>query len=408
MTRLRYGVPYWLDRPGNGRAATYPRQHGTLRTDVVIVGGGFTGLAAAHTFSNAGVRVVVLERARVARGSAAASTALLMHEPDCPFMELSERYGITRSRALWRVSTKAVSDLIALARKLNCGLHTPRSLHVAADAASARELRREHEARRAAGIQEHWLSRAMLQRSSHVAGFGAIASKGNAVLDPYRTTFALGESARARGARVFEHSPALDIKPGRGSVTVTTPGGTVRARQAIIATGFATPEFRALQAQFTMATTYVIATARLNARTRARIGEGRVMFWDAKRPYHYFRWTDDGRVLFGGGDRPVPSTNAARRNALLEAASSLKQALTTVVPALGPIRISHAWDGLFATTPDGLPYIGPHRHYPGHLFALGYGGNGMTLGFLAGQVLLRHVLGRTLATDDLFCFDRLL
>ena len=51
-------------------------------------------------------------------------------------------------------------------------------------------------------------------------------------------------------------------------------------------------------------------------------------------------------------------------------------------------RSTSAWEGLFATTPDGLPYIGPHRRYPRHLFALGYGGNGMTFGFLAARLLL--------------------
>jgi glycine/D-amino acid oxidase-like deaminating enzyme len=65
------------------------------------------------------------------------------------------------------------------------------------------------------------------------------------------------------------------------------------------------------------------------------------------------------------------------------------------------------WEGLFATTPDGLPYVGPHRRYPKHLFALGYGGNGMTLGFLAAQILHRMVEDRATSADELFSFGRI-
>jgi glycine/D-amino acid oxidase-like deaminating enzyme len=66
----------------------------------------------------------------------------------------------------------------------------------------------------------------------------------------------------------------------------------------------------------------------------------------------------------------------------------------------------YSWEGLFAMTPDGLPYIGPHRRYPRHLFALGYGGNGMTFGFLAGSLLLDWYRGKRTADHDLFAFGR--
>ena len=77
-----------------------------------------------------------------------------------------------------------------------------------------------------------------------------------------------------------------------------------------------------------------------------------------------------------------------------------------LLPGARDIDCGYAWEGLFATTPDGLPYIGTHRHYPRHLFALGYGGNGMTFGFLAAQIIARHVRGRALPADALFRFNR--
>ena len=74
-------------------------------------------------------------------------------------------------------------------------------------------------------------------------------------------------------------------------------------------------------------------------------------------------------------------------------------------PSLRHVR-THAWEGLFATTPDGLPYIGPHRRYPRHLFALGYGGNGMTFGFLASRLLMERLSGSLSEDHQLFAFGR--
>jgi glycine/D-amino acid oxidase-like deaminating enzyme len=81
--------------------------------------------------------------------------------------------------------------------------------------------------------------------------------------------------------------------------------------------------------------------------------------------------------------------------------------LIDLYPTARDLVPEYSWEGLFATTPDGLPYIGTHARYPRHLFALGYGGNGMTFGFLAGEILDRMIRGVARPEDDLFRFGRL-
>ena len=76
-------------------------------------------------------------------------------------------------------------------------------------------------------------------------------------------------------------------------------------------------------------------------------------------------------------------------------------------PDLKDVRPEYAWEGLFATTPDGLPYVGRHRLHPRQLFALGYGGNGMTLGYFAAESLVRIAQGRVERDDELFGFGRI-
>ena len=85
---------------------------------------------------------------------------------------------------------------------------------------------------------------------------------------------------------------------------------------------------------------------------------------------HYARWTDDDRLLIGGSDRPLVS--GKRRAAVFTTATrELREHFERLFPALTEVNIDYAWEGVFAVTPDGLPYIGVHQRYPLHLFALG-------------------------------------
>jgi glycine/D-amino acid oxidase-like deaminating enzyme len=152
--------------------------------------------------------------------------------------------------------------------------------------------------------------------------------------------------------------------------------------------------------------TYVLATRPITRRERARIGVRDVLLWDTERPYHYARWTGDRRLLLGGNDRPLVPRDR-RKRAFAASAKQLREYFEKLLPALNDVEIEYAWEGLFATTPDGLPYIGSHRRYPRHLFALGYGGNGMTFGFLAARLLLDAFRDIPNADLQLFAFNRL-
>lgn len=404
MARLRLGRSYWLDT-FRGTAPRLPPLRGRHTADVVIVGGGVTGCAVALTFARAGASVILVDAERIGRGSTAASTALLMQEPDVDLRELARRYGPAVARRIWRCSRSAVKSMVRTLGDLGVASLEPLpSLYFTRDA-DIGALRREAAQRRRAGFPGRWLTPA---QAHAVAGFhadAAILTPGNAQVDPYRACLAFARGARAAGARLHDRSRVRTVAATRDGVTVTLDGATIAADRAVVATGYATPEFKPLAGRFTMMNTYVIATPRIPAAVRRRMGLGHVMLWDTQRPYHYLRWTPDDRLLFGGLDRRrVP--RATRPETLRRRSSQLEAELVELYPALAGLRAEYAWEGLFATTPDGLPYIGPHRHYPRHLFALGYGGNGMTLGFLAAQILVRLAQGRPDPDDELFSFGR--
>ena len=409
MSRLRHGVPLWLDQRAPKRR--FPSHRGHLDVDVVIIGGGITGAVCAYVFSAAGLEVALVESRRVGRGSTMASTALLMQEPDRDFADLARRFGTRAAGEIWRSLAGATRGLARTIRalKIDCGLHACHSVYFTRDPRKLAGLRAEFNARRTAGARCRWLSSAALYRFTGITAPAAIATPGNAEVNPVRACHGFLAAAVARGARVFERSPAGKVTTSREGVTVQTNGGTIAASVVVIATGYARPRFERL-GRFVLKDTYVVATRRLPARIRRQIPAFNPMAWDTDRPYHYLRWTEDGRLLVGGEDTNHRAVKGSRSR-IARARARLSSYLAELYPELAAERPAYSWEGLFAETPDGLPYIGTHSRYPRHLFALGYGGNGMTASYLAAKLLLQRyrTLGRPPAAGsslELFAFNR--
>jgi glycine/D-amino acid oxidase-like deaminating enzyme len=396
----------WL-RDGGTPTSRYPRLRGKHETSVAIVGGGITGALVAHAFASAGVPATVLEGARIGRGSTAASSALLLQEPDLELMDLTRRYGLRAARRIWELSRESARDLVALVRRLRiqCDLKKSDAVYYAVDPKGAARLRRELGARTRAGFDAEWLDPRDLRRSTGVDGRGAIRTRGGAQFDPYRACLGVMRAAAAAGAEVFERSEVKRIDADRDRVRIRTAAGVVEAERVIVATGYATARFKPLAGRFRMYRTYVLATEPVPRRARRQLGLSDVMVWDTDRPYHYARWTADRRLLLGGADRRV-KPGSRRGQQFAAAAAELRAFFDARSPALTEVETELAWEGLFAMTPDSLPYIGPHRRYPGHWFSLGYGGNGMTFGALAARLLLERWQGAASEDHGLFEFGR--
>jgi glycine/D-amino acid oxidase-like deaminating enzyme len=366
-----------------------------------------TGALVAHTFASAGIATTLLEGSLVGRGSTAASSALLLQEPDLELMELASRYGLRTSRRIWELSRESVHQLVALFKRLHvrCGLKKSDAVYYAIGAQAVARLGREFELRTRSGFEAEWLGAGDLRRLTGISGRGAIRTRGSAQFDPYRACLGVLRAAAAAGAEVFERSEVRRIEADRDRVRIRTREGMVEAERVIVATGYATSRFRPLAGRFRMYRTYVLATEPIHASQRRDLGLSDVMVWDTERPYHYARWTPDHRLLLGGGDRLV-RPGQRRRQQLAAASGELRAYFETRFPALAAVETAYAWEGLFAMTPDSLPYIGPHRRYPRHWFALGYGGNGMTFGVLAARLLLERWQGEASLDHTLFEFGR--
>jgi len=404
---LRVGQPVWL-RPGHlPQVDRYPVLRGHRQVELAIVGGGLSGSLIGLTMAEAGVSVAVVEASRAGRGSTAASTALLLQEPDVDFGDLTERYGAAATRRIWEASHEAARDLVKVLKRLKiaCALSERPSVYFTTKIKRAAELQSELALRREVGFSGQWLTPGALRRVTGLTGAGAIATLGNAQLDPFRASVGLLKAAKRAGAQVFEKSPVRQIRQTGNGVRLLTPSGSIDARTVIIATGYATQYFKPLAGRFEMRHTYVLVTEPLTPHQKREVGLGPVLLWDTETPYHYIRWVAGNRLMIGGADRPVRG-GGGRAAKFGAATRELREHFECLYPALADVAIDYAWDGLFAMTPDSLPYIGPHRRYPNHLFALGYGGNGMTFAALSARILLEQWQGVTSADHRLFAFNR--
>lgn len=413
MPRLRYGVPFWHDRFPARRRSAYPRHRGHLDIDVAIVGGGLTGCAIAWTFASAGVKVAMFEADRVGQGMGGVrSLGLLRQDLDVDFQQVVAAYGKRAARHVWQEARRASLDFAAALRRLGtqCDLSSSDAIWFTRHPDHEARLRKELKSRREAGVTQDgasWLSGGQLRRETAMAGRGGLKTRGVGALDPYRACMGLVRAADRKGAAIFERSEVIRVRAGRKAVEIRTADGTVTADRVVLATGYPTRDFRALWRHFTAMHTYFVQTDSMPAAMRREVGRRAATLRDAESPPHFLRWTRDDRILFAGADQPAVA-DRARPKTLVQRAGQLMYELSTHYPAMSGIAATSAWDAAYAVTRDGLPYFGPHRNYPRHLFALGHGRHGAGLSFLAARLLLRQYLDAAEKGDEWFAFTRTL
>ena len=401
--------PTWIDRFPKRRRPQYPRFKGHVDTDVAIIGGGLTGCACAWSFAAAGVRAVLLEQARIGSGATGSSIGLIREDFDASFQAAASAHGLRAARLLWQTMRRAALDFAAALRRLDvrCDLAECDVLQVARPGAeSTRGMRKEYQARRDAGLGHSWLTAAAVAREAGLESGGAIRTRG-ASFDPYRACVGLAKRAAERGAELYEQSTVRRIRAGRKGVAITTDRGTIAAQAVIVATAAPLPDLRALRRHLETAHAYAVVTEPLPAAVRRELGRREAAVRDSAAPPHVVRWMKEDRVLVCGADQPAVS-DRSRAKTLVQRTGQLMYELSTLYPAVSGAQPDWAWDFARQQTVDGLPYIGLHRNFPRHYFALGHARHGAALAWLAARLFLRHFTGQPAKGDEFFGFTRIL
>ena len=395
---LRTGLSIW-----EGRRAP-PVRHAPLKRDaeahVLVIGAGITGAMIADALSEAGLSVIVVDRRGPAKGSTAASTALVQYEIDTPLTKLTRKIGRDDAMRAWRRSRLAVDALAGRLDELAVPFERRDALYLAGNVLDRDGLAREHDARRAAGLASRYLDRAALRKRFGIKREAALLGYGNILIDPRRAALALLKAATER--RVKIHSPVdiVDIAAKRTGVTATDANGrAIQCRHLVFATGYELPD-RVPRRGHKITSTWAIAT---KPQPR-RLWPERCIIWEAAEPYLYVRTTPEGRVICGGEDADF--SDDGKRDALLaRKTAALARKLKRLVPGLDTTP-EFAWTGAFGETATGLPSIGQVPDMPNCWVALGYGGNGITYSRVAADVICGALTGRPDADADLYDFPR--
>jgi glycine/D-amino acid oxidase-like deaminating enzyme len=373
---------------------------------VVIIGAGLTGSATAYLCAAAGLKTLVLEAERIGRGGSGRSAGLLLPEPGPAFREIEQAHGLRAARIAFESWRRAAQEGAALLRRLNIksGLEPVVPL-IVADRDDEKALRREFDARSKAGAEGTWLSRKLLGKLTVPDAPAAIRMRDAFTLDPYRACLGLAAAAAARRAVICEKSRVKKVTFTRKHVTVIAEGGAIRAAKAIVTTGVPTLEFRQLRRHVKRRENYLVLTEPMPAAIRKQFGARDTTFRDTRNPHRRVRWTDEDRILVAGATQDE-TADRKRPEVLVQRTGQLMYELLTMFPFISGLKPEYGWELITGETADGLMYIGPHRNYPHHLFALGGSGDSVTGAFLAARMLARAAQGAPEKEDAVWGFLR--
>jgi glycine/D-amino acid oxidase-like deaminating enzyme len=400
---VRTAGAYWLLRNGIGDAGETLTQ--SCDCDIAIVGSGITATLIADRLVGTGQRIVMLESRDVAQGSTAASTALLQYEIDTHLTELCQLIGTERAMRAYQACAESIPMLERLYPELmgHADFERRESLYLAEDDEAVPALRMEVAARRGMGLSCEWLDGDTVRRRFGCQRPGAILSSLGAQMDPLRLTRGLVAGLLRHGVKIHARTKVVElVEQGDRLALRTDSGHVVTAGQVVIAAGYESLAFLPREVA-NIDNTFALVTEPLARPARAH---SLPLIWESARPYAYLRGTPDGRIILGGAD--VPFSNPVARDALLP--RQVRRLAVTYEELFGePLpSIAYAWAGSFASTRDGLPYIGqvPGMN-PRLQFALCYGGNGISFSVHAGDMIRAGIEGRGHALDDIFGFSRL-
>jgi glycine/D-amino acid oxidase-like deaminating enzyme len=370
-------TPFWLDRPRPPEAAPLER---ATEADLAIVGGGFTGLwAAVLAKRERPDREVVLLEAETAGWGASGRNG--------GFVDASLTHGLPNGASRFGAELEALeaagrANLAELKadlerHQIDAAWEEPGLLSVATQPHELTDLDEEAALLRRFGWAAEVLDRDATR--SEVASptyLGAVHQRtGVGLVDPGALALGLRRAALALGVRIHERTPVTRAAPG----ALTTPGGSVRARRVLLATGAYPPLTRAIGRLVAPVYDYVLVTEPLTAAQRAGLGwERRQGIADRGNQFHYYRLTPDGRILFGGYDAIYHFGNrvSPRLDRRPESFALLYDHLLETFPALEGIAITHAWGGPIDTCSRFCVTFG--RALGGSaVFAVGYTGLGV-------------------------------
>jgi glycine/D-amino acid oxidase-like deaminating enzyme len=371
----------------------FPKLAGEAKADVVIIGAGYTGLSAAHHIAKSGLSPVVLEANHPGWGASGRNGGVITAKFRLSFRDIDAAHGRAMARRMYEIahdSVEMVDELVSefgieSARLTRSGqvkaAHNQATLRAAID--EAEWMKREMGDTEVRILDAH-----QVREETGSRGFvGGVLNPGSGGIHPLNYLRGLAKGVAQRGVPIFQESPVLALRRDGDGVIAETPGGSVRARQAIIATNsYSDLTSATVRLQHTLVPfrSALIATEKLSPNLAGSLMPTGRTYTETKRMMRWFRKVDD-RVVFGG-------RGAFGKQDSESAFESLRRAMTGIFPELADVPLEFRWSGLVGMTLDSVPHVG--RIDDRTLYSVGYNGAGVAMSSLMGRYLASLVRGQ--------------
>jgi glycine/D-amino acid oxidase-like deaminating enzyme len=397
-------VSFWLDealaaenaRTTGGDAAGPPPP----TADVLIVGGGFTGLWTAIRLleHDPGLDVCLIE-ARYCGYGASGRNGGIAEASWAKFPAMVRLYGQAEAVRLATMIEAGLTDLRAFCdhHQVDADIRHRGNLWIASNQSQLGAWDKTVQAAEAAGASPYQPVSAAQARdlTGSPLVLGGVYEDHAATVQPARLVRGLRRVAVEMGAKIFEHTPMTGYD-GTGPVTVSTPGGAIRADRVVLAVNAWAAASRQVKPYLFVTSSDIIATAPVpELLTAEGLGDGMAL-GDSRRLILYWRSTPGGRVVFGKGGGWMSRGNHVDHRFTGESAfrSEVISRFHRLYPQLRDVPVDRSWNGPIDYSSTGLPYFGPlDDRNPAVLTGLGYSGMGVVQTVLGGRILASLVLG---------------
>ncbi|WP_049659945.1 NAD(P)/FAD-dependent oxidoreductase [Bacillus sp. FJAT-27231] len=366
------------------------RLEGDRECEVVIIGGGFSGLSTAYHLQKNNCQTIILEKGKIGSGASGKNGGQILTGYVISMSELTKKYGLSTAKQMLRLTIDSIDLIEDIIRENNimCDFHREGHLQAAYKLAHLESLKREQEIlRRDFDHEVKIIERQDIQQELSTPFYiGGCIDEKSAIFHPLNYALALANLVEELGGRIFEETEALKIERNSdGKVIVTTNEGKIKAEQIVIVTNAYSGDLhKTIGRAVIPIESIMIATEPLPPHVLNKLIKKNRGVYDTKNLLYYFRKTDDHRLAFGGSGRTTSKRDAKRLF------SQLREGMNQVFPDLKTALIEYEWSGKVGFTREKVPYIGQLED--GTHFAFGYAGHGAAMSTLMGKFIAANVL----------------
>lgn len=379
------GISWYEDSAGP--RPEYPALDGDRTCDVVVIGGGFTGLSAATHLAKAGTNVVLIEAHRFGDGASGRNGGQLGTGQRAWVEDLEAEYGFSRAKALFDLAEDAKAHLLEFttANKIDID-YVPGQLSVAHKKRYVDDFKAHAEIMASRYSYPHISfmdAKETAERLGSTRYFGGARDTGTGHIHPLKLVIGTARAATDAGALLYENTPSTGITSMGGKVRVTTATGTITAQKCLVAVNAYGGTLEPVSASHIMPIgSFIGATVPLDAFPGILPGGEAVD--DSRFVVRYFRKSKDGRLLFGG--REIYGVNDPK-----DIHIHIRRQIAEIYPALKDIEITHGWGGYVGITLPRKPFV--REVMPNVISAGGYSGHGVMLANFVGKLYAETVAG---------------